>query len=263
MSFMDACVTSNCLPADALAVFFVLASLPIFMRVAVKVAGVSAWGPGDWMSLATYGRNGAGQNMWSLTADQMTNYFKIFGQIQSLNLKWDKKSSLMAMFSSGLFKLATNLTWSIIEIGVGVFTACAPDIRQFFRVFIFRWRDEQASLHSGPIPGRASAGAVEEQYEIRKQSDANAAANRMTFKRPRSGGTREFWGKDSWRSQSVRSNLDRYQRPYCNKTPRLHGTTREFETAFTLSRFVGATEHRRTGPAADRSQYWTFGRSSP
>ncbi|KAK1461647.1 CFEM domain-containing protein [Colletotrichum melonis] len=53
-------------------------------------------------------------------------------------------------------------TWSIIEIGVGVFTACAPDIRQFFRVFIFRWRDEQASLHSGPIPGRASAGAVEE-----------------------------------------------------------------------------------------------------
>ncbi|UQC87283.1 CFEM domain-containing protein [Colletotrichum lupini] len=84
---VNGCVS---IQVPTLAVFFVLASLPIFMRVAVKVAGVSAWGPGDWMSLATYvnisplfvpmnvceGRNGAGQNMWSLTADQMTNYFK-------------------------------------------------------------------------------------------------------------------------------------------------------------------------------------------
>ncbi|KAG7046628.1 CFEM domain-containing protein [Colletotrichum scovillei] len=327
MSFMDACVTSNCLPADALAtqnytwtvcglpevndyvsiqvptlaVFFVLASLSIFMRVAVKVAGVSAWGPDDWMIMGTYafliafvpmnvyeGRNGAGQNMWSLTADQITNYFKgyyvmqalyhctitllkasvlflyqrifpferlrnalwatqafnlIIGvmflflgifqcnpvhlawtlwrqdarsqgtcmnivdigiahgaiqvgldiwvlalplmQIQSLNLKWEKKTSLMAMFSLGLFLTATSsvrlrlltedlqgtynftvnslpiCTWSIIEIGVGIFTACAPSIRQFFRVFILRRRDGQARLHSEPGLGRASGDVVE------------------------------------------------------------------------------------------------------
>ncbi|KAK1706941.1 CFEM domain-containing protein [Colletotrichum acutatum] len=280
------------------------------MRVAVKVAGVSAWGPDDWMILGAYavfvafvpmnvyeGRNGAGQNMWSLTADQITNCFKgyyvlqalyhctitllkasvlflyqrifpfkrlsialwatqafnlitgvmflflgIFQcnpvhlawtiwrqdaqsqgtcmnivdigiahgaiqvgldlwmlalplmQIQSLNLKWEKKSSLMAMFSLGLFLTAASSvrlrlltedhqetynftvnslpisTWSIIEIGVGIFTACAPSIRQFFRVFILRRRDGQASLHSEPSPGRASGGAVEEVHYARSQT---------------------------------------------------------------------------------------------
>ncbi|KAK1673226.1 hypothetical protein BDP55DRAFT_227797 [Colletotrichum godetiae] len=107
-------------------------------------------------------------------------------QVQSLNLKWEKKSSLVVMFSLGLFLTATSsvrlklltdyhqgtdnftvnslpvATWSVIEIGVGIFTACTPSIRQFFRIFILRRRDGRASLHSDSSPGRASRGTVEE-----------------------------------------------------------------------------------------------------
>ncbi|OHF02058.1 CFEM domain-containing protein [Colletotrichum orchidophilum] len=184
------------------------------MRMAVKAAGASGWEADDWTILLAYGfliafvpmiayegRNGSGQNMWSLSADQITSYFIIRG----LNMEWKKKSSLVFMFSLGLFLTAVSLarmvllidyhrgsnkfigkslshqhlaigiylharlpvdsqpisTWSLVEIGVGIFTACTPSIRQFFRVFIFRRQDGRVSLHSH-IHGRNSEGAVEE-----------------------------------------------------------------------------------------------------
>ncbi|KXH44944.1 CFEM domain-containing protein [Colletotrichum nymphaeae SA-01] len=104
-----------------------------------------------------------GLDIWMLALPLM--------QIQSLNLKWEKKTSLMAMFSLGLFLTATSSvrlrlltedhqgTYNFT--GVGIFTACAPSIRQFFRVFILRRRDGQARLHSEPGLGRASGDVVE------------------------------------------------------------------------------------------------------
>ncbi|KAI8205927.1 hypothetical protein K4K53_011715 [Colletotrichum sp. SAR 10_77] len=158
----------------------------------VKFSRVSVWGADDLMILATFGfliafvplnanagKNGAGQDMWSLTVDQITEYFKVLG----LNMKWSKKFGLMFMFSLGLFLTAAstirlkllvdyhqgthNFTvgslqiaiWSDIELCVGVFTACIPTTRQFFRVFIFGRPDGSASLHSEHIHGRSLEGS--------------------------------------------------------------------------------------------------------
>ncbi|KAF5519554.1 Ketoreductase azaE [Colletotrichum aenigma] len=63
----------------------------------VKFSRVSAWGADDLMILITFGfliafvplnanagRSGAGQDMWTLTVDQITEYFKNFYVIQAL-----------------------------------------------------------------------------------------------------------------------------------------------------------------------------------
>ncbi|KAF4808833.1 Satratoxin biosynthesis SC1 cluster protein 4 [Colletotrichum siamense] len=325
IDFVEDCVLDHCLPIDALAtqnytwyecgfpvendftstvvprlvMFFVLPTLSIITRMVVKFSRVSVWGADDLMILATFGfliafvplnanagKNGAGQDMWSLTVDQITEYFKNFYIIQALyystiaflkasilfmylriypgerfravlwgtqafnlaigvtfvllgifqcrpvhlawtawrrdseslgtcmdvvfiamvysaiqvgldvwmlilpltqvlglNMKWSKKFGLMFMFSLGLFLTAAstirlkllvdyhqgthNFTvgslqiaiWSDIELCVGVFTACIPTTRQFFRVFIFGRPDGSASLHSEHIHGRSLEGS--------------------------------------------------------------------------------------------------------
>ncbi|KAF4422588.1 Satratoxin biosynthesis SC1 cluster protein 4 [Colletotrichum fructicola Nara gc5] len=341
IDFVEDCVLNHCLPIDALAtqnytwyecgfsvendftstvvprlvMFFVLPTLSIITRMVVKFSRVSVWGADDLMIVATFcfliafvplnanaGKNGAGQDMWSLTVDQITEYFKASGcfpvhdaisntnqnfyitqalyystiaflkasilfmylrifpgerfrvvlwgtqafnlaigvtflllgifqcrpihlawtawrrdseslgtcmdvviiamvysaiqvgldiwmlilplaQILGLNMKWSKKFGLMFMFSLGLFLTAAstirlkhlvdyhqgthNFTvgslqiaiWSDIELCVGVFTACIPTTRQFFRVFIFGRPDGSASLHSEHIHARSLEGS--------------------------------------------------------------------------------------------------------
>ncbi|KAK2731702.1 CFEM domain-containing protein [Colletotrichum kahawae] len=289
--------TSTAVPR--LAMFFVLPTLSIFIRMVVKFSRVSVWSADDLMILITFGlliafvplnanagKSGAGQDMWTLTVDQITEYFKTFyiiqalyystiaflkasilfmylrifpverfrtvlwgtqafnlaigvtfvllgifqcrpihlawtawrrdseskgtcmdvvimatvysaiqvgldiwmlilpiTQILGLNMKWSKKFGLIFMFSLGLFLTAAssvrlkllmdyhqgthNFTvgslqiciWSDIELCVGVFTACIPTTRQFFRAFIFKRSDGSASLHSEHIHGRSLEGS--------------------------------------------------------------------------------------------------------
>lgn len=73
-------------------------------------------------------------------------------------------------------------TWSRIEIGVGVFAACAPSIRQFFQVFVLRRRVGQASLPLEPSPGRVSGGAVEEIHKATLQMRVDEIIARMMYR---------------------------------------------------------------------------------
>ncbi|KAK2025920.1 hypothetical protein LX32DRAFT_684926 [Colletotrichum zoysiae] len=117
-------------------------------------------------------------------------------QIWSMNLARRKKFAVVAMFSLGLFLTIVSavrisaildfrkdplnptaldsetdhaprlvamlpiVVWSAIELNVGIFTACIPNIRQFFVRFILGHSDKKkrlASVMSGYARGSASA----------------------------------------------------------------------------------------------------------
>ncbi|KAK2045663.1 hypothetical protein LZ31DRAFT_520436 [Colletotrichum somersetense] len=105
-------------------------------------------------------------------------------QIWSMNLARRKKFAVVAMFSLGLFltivsavrisaildfrkdplnptvAMLPTVIWSAIELNVGIFTACIPNIRQFFVRFILGHSDKKkrlASVMSGYARGSASA----------------------------------------------------------------------------------------------------------
>nr|XP_036578536.1 CFEM domain-containing protein [Colletotrichum truncatum]KAF6785831.1 CFEM domain-containing protein [Colletotrichum truncatum] len=115
------CVVSSCLPIDALAtqnltwtacgfpveddfettkiprllLFLLLATPSIIFRVIVKLSRISSWGADDAFILIAYfvlvalvpinvyiGHNGTGKDMWTLTPEQITNYYRGFYIVQ-------------------------------------------------------------------------------------------------------------------------------------------------------------------------------------
>ncbi|KAK2060209.1 CFEM domain-containing protein [Colletotrichum caudatum] len=93
-------------------------------------------------------------------------------QIWSMNLARRKKFTVIAMFSLGLFLTVVSavrisaildfrkdplnptvamlpiVVWSAIELNVGIFTACIPNIRQFFVRFILGHSEKKKRLES-------------------------------------------------------------------------------------------------------------------
>ncbi|KAF4878604.1 hypothetical protein CGCSCA1_v002404 [Colletotrichum siamense] len=176
IDFVEDCVLDHCLPIDALAtqnytwyecgfpaendftstvvprlvMFFVLPTLSIILRLVVKFSRVSSWGADDLMILITFGfliafvplnanagRSGAGQDMWTLTVDQITEYFKNFYVIQALyysTIAFLKASILfmyLRIFPSERFRTvlwgtqAVNLAISVTFVLLGIFQ-CRP-----------------------------------------------------------------------------------------------------------------------------------------
>jgi len=105
-------------------------------------------------------------------------------QVWSMNLALRKKIAVMSMFSLGLFltivsavrisalmefrkdplnptvAMLPTVVWTAIELYVGVFTACIPNLRQFFVRFILgrsEKKERLASVNSGYARGSRSA----------------------------------------------------------------------------------------------------------
>ncbi|GKT70786.1 CFEM domain-containing protein [Colletotrichum tofieldiae] len=70
-------------------------------------------------------------------------------QIWGMNLARRKKIAIMGMFSLGLFVI-----WSDIELNVGIFTACIPNLRQFFVRFILG-QSEKKRRRSSAVLGNS------------------------------------------------------------------------------------------------------------
>ncbi|KAL0930153.1 CFEM domain-containing protein [Colletotrichum truncatum] len=93
-------------------------------------------------------------------------------QVWGMNLALRKKLAIMAMFSLGLFltivsiiritaifefkkspmnptvAMMPSVVWTDIELYVGIFTACIPNLRQFFNAFILRKTEKRKRLNS-------------------------------------------------------------------------------------------------------------------
>ncbi|KAK1960080.1 hypothetical protein LY78DRAFT_750661 [Colletotrichum sublineola] len=305
-------------------VFVLLPTLSIVLRILVKYARLAPWGPDDYTIIAAYlflvgyttlhtylGHNGAGRDLWTLTHEQIDNYFKILyalrplyylcldmikasilftflrifhlpdekirvalwvtmainllsglvftfvalfqcrpitlawkfwtgeetgrcinmvnvslghaglnimldiwmlilpaTQILSMNLALRKKLAVMSMFSLGLFltivsairvpalldfskdplnptvSMMPAVVWSGIELNVGIFTACIPNLRQFFVRFILGRSEKKkrlASIVSGYAGGSRSAarpqGVVEEANELNAVDEINSRSS--------------------------------------------------------------------------------------
>ncbi|KAF4834265.1 Satratoxin biosynthesis SC1 cluster protein 4 [Colletotrichum tropicale] len=191
IDFVEDCVLDHCLPIDTLAtqnytwsacrfplendftstavprlvMFFVLPTLSMIIRMVVKFSRVSLWGADDLMILITFsfliafvplnanaGRSGAGQDMWTLTVDQITEYFKNFYVIQALyySTMGFLKASILFMYlrifpgerfrttlwGTQVFNLAIGVTFVLL----GVFQ-CRP-----IHLAWTAWRRDSESL---------------------------------------------------------------------------------------------------------------------
>ncbi|TDZ15264.1 hypothetical protein Cob_v011780 [Colletotrichum orbiculare MAFF 240422] len=83
--------------ATRIALFIVLPTLAMILRITTKFARISTWGWDDYTIIAAYAilvgffgmhffleANGAGRDLWTLNEDQITNFFKGFYAFQTL-----------------------------------------------------------------------------------------------------------------------------------------------------------------------------------
>ncbi|KAI8309824.1 Satratoxin biosynthesis SC1 cluster protein 4, partial [Colletotrichum sp. SAR11_59] len=169
--------------------FAILPTLSVILRVVTKFARLSPWGWDDYTILVSYvillgyvslhfylEDNGAGKDLWTLNDLQIMNFFKAFYALQTLYHSCIDliKASILFMYLrifhlpgekilefkkyplNPTVAMMPSVIWSDIELYVGIFTACIPNLRQFFVRFILGQSEKKKRLSSA-ISGSANS----------------------------------------------------------------------------------------------------------